>query len=104
MPRWIVPDRKQTWRALLRDNRDSHLYYDVYVKNRDGTWVQYQRITNTVADEPINSYIVYRQLFPKKKLTTIRGIFQRNLETFERSEIVTLRDGTFRCVNCLPRK
>jgi len=88
------------WREMLRDNKGMHLYYDIYAMNQDGTWVQFRRITNTVAQEPIDSYIVFRLLLPNKKLATIKGIFQRNLETFERSPLVTLRDGTFICFNC----
>jgi hypothetical protein len=53
-----------------------------------------------VAPDSIDSHIVFRQLFPNKKLSTVRGIFQRNLETFERSALVTLRDRTFKCFNC----
>ena len=88
------------WRALLSANRGKELHYDVYAKKSDGIWAQYQRFTNTVAQEPIDSYIVFRQLLPNKQTSSIRGIFQRSLETFEREALVTLRDGTFTCFNC----
>ena len=90
----------KAWRKMLENNKGKHLYYDVYAKKQDGTWVQFERITNTVAREPIESYIVYRLLMPNKRTSWVKGIFQRNLETFERSPLITLRDGTVGCINC----
>ena len=90
----------KAWRAMLRKNKGKRLYYDIYAKRQDGQWVQFQRVTNTVAEEPIDSYIVYRLLLPNKAVSTIKGIFQTNLETSESSPLVTLRDGTFECFNC----
>ena len=72
----------------------------MYAKREPGTWVQFKRVTNTVAAEPIDSYIVYRMLSPNSRCSYIKGIFQRDLETFETSVLVTRRDGTFRCFNC----
>lgn len=88
------------WRRLLRDNAGEALQFDVFARRDDGGWVQYARFANTVAREPIDAYIAYRQLFPNKKASTIRGIFQRSLESFQRDPVITLRDGTFRCFNC----
>ena len=90
----------KAWRAMLRKNKGKQLYYDIYVKRQDGGWVQFRRVTNTVAEEPIDSYIVYRRLLPNTAATTVKGIFQTNLETSESSALMTLRDGTFTCFNC----
>ncbi len=90
----------KAWQRMLQNNKGMHLYYDVYAMKEDGTWVQFGRITNTVAREPIDSYIVYRLLLPNKCSARIKGIFQRRVETFERSALVTCRDGTFECFNC----
>jgi hypothetical protein len=88
------------WRELLEANRGRRLYYDVYARQEDGSWVRYPRFANAVAEEPIDSYIVYRQLVPNRQISAIKGIFQRSLETFACSPLVTLRDGTFDCFNC----
>jgi len=37
---------------------------------------------------------------PNKYQSVIKGIYQRNLESFDRSALMTLRDGTFGCFNC----
>ena len=90
----------KAWRDILQRNKGKQLSYDIYAQKQDGTWEQFQQITNTVAREPIDSYIVFRLLVPNKNISSIKGIFQRNLATFERSQLMTLRDGTFECFNC----
>ena len=90
----------EDWREMLRANKGMSLYYDIFAMDQEGGWVQFQRIINTVASDSIDSHIVFRLLSPNTYLSTVRGIFQRNLETFERSALVTLRDRTFRCFNC----
>ena len=88
------------WRRLLESSQGGPLAFDISAQQEDGTWVQFKQITNTVADEAVDSYIVYRRIMPNKSLATIRGIFQRDLESFRESALVTRRDGTFRCFNC----
>ena len=88
------------WRRFLETSRGGRLFYDVFAQQEDGRWVQFKRVTNVVAEEPVDSYIVYRRLVPNKSETTIRGIFQRDLESFQESALVTTRDGTFTCFNC----
>ena len=89
-----------SWRQLLDSARGGPLHYDIFGQAEDGTWGRFERITNTVAEEPIDSHIVYRRLIPNKCRTTIRGIFQRDLESFRESPLMTTRDGTVRCFNC----
>jgi hypothetical protein len=88
------------WRRLLAANRGGRLYYDLYAQEPDGTWTRFEQFANTVAQEPIDSYIVYRRLMPNKTQSRIRGIYQRDLESFRESALITRRDGTFFCFNC----
>lgn len=88
------------WRKLLTAAKGEDIHYDVYAKREAGTWVRFKRLSNTVAPEPIDSYIVYRMLSPNRAYSRIKGIFQRDLETFESSALVTRRGGTFTCFNC----
>jgi hypothetical protein len=90
----------KSWRRLLETGKGGPLFFDVFSQKRDGTWVQFEQFTNTVAREPIDSYIVYRRLAPNKFRSEIRGIYQRDLESFRKSALVTTRDGTFHCFNC----
>lgn len=88
------------WRRLLQTGKEGRLHYDVFAQEENGTWVQFKRFTNVVAREPVDSYIVYRLLIPNKHATTVKGIYQRDLESFRESALITLRDGTFTCFNC----
>ena len=88
------------WRRLLQANKGGRIFHDIFAQKDDHTWVQFERITNTVAAEPIDPYIVYRRLLPNKHRSVIKGIYQRDIESFDRSALMTLRDGTFGCFNC----
>lgn len=90
----------KSWRRLLDNSKGGRLLYDIFVQEQDGAWVQFKQVTNTVAKEPIDSHIVYRLLAPNKFRSAIRGIFQRDLESFRESAIITTRDGTIHCFNC----
>ena len=88
------------WRRLLEPNKGGRLAYDIFTQERDGTWVQFKQVTNDIAREPIDSHIVYRLLEPNKNRSRIHGIFQRDIESFRKSALITRRNGTFHCFNC----
>jgi hypothetical protein len=100
------PDRKccmalKPWRELLGRNKGRHLYYDIFVRQAGGAWTRFARFTNTVAEEPIDPWIAYRQLVPNNQKSNIRGIFQRDLESFETRAVVTMpADDKSVCFNC----
>ena len=93
-----IPEKP--WRRLLDTGKGGRLFYDIFTQQQDGAWVQFERVTNTVAKEPIDSYIVYRRLMPNKCRAEIRGIYQRDLESCKKSALITKRDDTFYCFNC----
>jgi len=90
----------KSWRRILQTSRGGRLFYDIFAQKENGTWVQFQQVTNTVAREPIDSYIVYRVLMPNNSYSWIKGIYQRDLESFRESALVTHRDQTLGCFNC----
>lgn len=88
------------WRQLLGKNKGKSLYYDVYVRKAGGAWTQYARFTNRVAEEPIETHIVYRRVTPNNHFTGIKGIYQRDLESFATRPILTSRELSNNCFNC----
>ncbi len=88
------------WRRLLERSKGGTLFFDILARDADGTWLQFEQVTNTVAKEPVDSHIVYRLLRPNKAKSRIKGIYQRDIESFRETAIITLRDGTFTCFNC----
>jgi len=96
-PQIVIPLRR--WKKLLKVNRGSPLYFDIYVLDGNNRWNRFETITNTIADADIDDYLVYRKL----KLSVTwkdMGMYQRNLKNF--GESIVLHNSSFDggCVNC----
>jgi len=88
------------WRALLDASRGHEVFVDVYVKGADGRWSQFQRITNTIAQEGIDETLVYRFMRPIYSAWKDIGIYQRNLANYDTSVILHGRSFGEGCLNC----
>jgi hypothetical protein len=88
------------WKSLLGANKGQSLLMDVYVISEDSTWHKFETITNTIAQEEIDSYLVYRFMKPIYSWWRSIGIYQRNLSNFD--ETVVLHGKYFgnACINC----
>jgi hypothetical protein len=93
-----IPLRK--WRALLKVNKGNKVFIDVYVKDADNGWRQFQRITNTIAKEDIDGTLVYRFMKPIYKWWQDIGIYQRNLTDYDMSPVLQGRSFDQGCLNC----
>ncbi len=102
-----IPLRR--WRLLLNNNRGRQLSFDVYVKNKDGHrstgsrlegWSRYETITNTIAKEDIDSYLVYRFMKPLFNWWKNIGVYQRNLENYENKAVLHGQLFSYGCLNC----
>jgi len=101
----IIPQK--SWRSLLDINRGHDLYFDIYVKaeNRKSTietrnWKRYSVITNRIAVEDIDSFLVYRNIYPVLSKWRQMGIYQRDLSSFDETTVLSNKSFTFGCVNC----
>ena len=93
-----IPQKK--WKSLLSANVGKELYFDVYISDKANHWGRYKTITNTIANENIDSYIAYRFIKPLFNWWKDVGVYQRNLENYERTVILhgeSFNDG---CLNC----
>lgn len=93
-----IPLRR--WKQLLNNNRSEQLCFDVYVKNKDGRWSRYETITNTIAKEDIDSYLVYRFMKPLFNWWKNIGVYQRNLENYENKAVLHGQLFSYGCLNC----
>lgn len=93
-----IPLRK--WRALLNVNKGHKVFVDVYVKDADNGWRQFQRITNTIAKEDIDETVVYRFMKPIYRWWKDMGIYQRNLTDYDVSLVLHGRSFGEGCLNC----
>jgi hypothetical protein len=98
-PKIVIPQNQ--WHRLLSINRGQELCFDVFVKTQDDLWNLFSTITNKIAIEDIDAFLVYRKMHPTH---THKGgkmtIYQRNLENF--NESLVLDNGYYKggCLNC----
>ena len=98
-PKIVIPQNQ--WHELLNMNRGQELCFDVFVKTQDDRWNLFSTLTNKIANEDIDGFLVYRKMHPTH--THISGkmaIYQRNLENF--NESLVLDNGYYKggCLNC----
>lgn len=93
-----IPLRK--WRALLEANKGHKVFIDIYVKNANNEWLQYERIVNTIAKEDIDETVVYRLMKPIYNWWKEIAIYQRNLTDYDVSPVLHGRSFGEGCLNC----
>jgi len=88
-----------SWKKLLALNRGNPLYFDVYTQDKSGSWKKFETITNTIANDDLDDYLVYRRI---KLCVTWKdmGVYQRNLQNYDES--IVLHNSSFGggCINC----
>ena len=106
-PAILIPTRP--WRELLDQNRGGRLSLDIFVQSReeisppqkdDKRWSRFQTFTCDIARENIDSFLVYRKIRPGHVVWRSMGIYQRNLNNFDESVIISNQYFRHGCVNC----
>jgi hypothetical protein len=97
-PNIIVPTKP--WRKLLEESRGETFHIEVEVLTADNTWHQFAPITNRVAREPIDGYLVYRRMKPIHNFWGSMGIYQRTLADFTEKPLLLNRTIGNGCINC----
>ena len=94
----IIPEAP--WHKLLNLNRGRQLSFDVYVKTGVGRWNRFHTITNKIAGEDIDPFLVYRRIHPAHSTWGKMGVYQRNLHNY--SETLLLDNDYYAggCLNC----
>jgi len=65
---------------------------DVYVQSDDRRWTRFETVTNTIAREEIDGYLIYRKFKPLYNSWGPISFHQRNLETFDEDCLLNNRD------------
>ncbi|MGA2679123.1 MAG: hypothetical protein ABSF37_07470 [Sedimentisphaerales bacterium] len=103
-PKILIPMSR--WHELLDKNRGGQLNFDIFVRTDKQEWVRFDTITNKIAGEGIDGYLVYRRMHPTHVLLRGHvGIYQRNLGNFDEKLVLDTpgridRSSIIRCVNC----
>jgi hypothetical protein len=87
-----------TWKNLLRKNAGETLSVAVSVKDKKAGWRTFRSRTVSIAREPIDPYLVFRQLKPAYNWWKQMAIIERDLGSFHQDEIISGREAG--CVNC----
>jgi len=95
---------EEEWNAMLNASKGKAIHVEVWGK-KDGCWQSFYPFEINVAEEPIDEYISYRLIEPTYVAWSYMSISQRNLTTFEESEIfnneITMNDRKIgQCINC----
>jgi len=94
----IIPQK--AWGKLLKANRGGRLYFDIFVKKAKKQWERFATVTNKIADEDIDAFLVYRKINPVHNAWGKIGIYQRSLSSFKESLILDNRYFKRDCLNC----
>ena len=72
-PKIVIPEN--SWHELLNMNRGEELHFDVFVKTQNDQWNLFFTITNKIAHEDIDGFLVYRKIHPVHDRWKKMGIY-----------------------------
>ncbi len=97
----VIEIGEKPWHALLEKNRGHELRIDVFARDGDGQWNHFTSLTNQIAPEDIDKFLVYRKMHPTHlRVKGEIGIYFRDLTGFEESELISGMRYENGCVNC----
>ena len=92
------------WHAMLDASKGKSIKVEVWGQ-KEGNWLSFSPFEIHVAPDPIDEYLSYRLIEPSYVAWTFMEIAQRNLTTFEETQIfnneITMNDKRKgQCINC----
>lgn len=94
---------EEEWRDMLNASKDKSIKVEVWGK-KEGEWLSFKPFEIHVAKEPIDEYVSYRLIEPSYVAWNFMEIAQRNLTSFEETQIfnneITCKRGEGQCINC----
>ena len=91
---------QKPWRDLLQANRGGQIVLNVFVQGGDGHWQRFEPITNTVAAEDIDPYLVYRLIDSAYNFYFRVGLYERDLRDYGESVVLRSESMGDGCMNC----
>ena len=95
---------EEEWRLMAEAAKGKSLKVEVWGQ-KGGEWIAFKPFEMRVAEEPIDEYVSYRLIEPSYVAWTYMEIAQRNLTTFDETQIfnneITMNDREKgQCINC----
>jgi len=97
-PAAVIPPA--AWKRLLNQNRGEDLRFDICVESKEGTWQRFNTITNTIARDEVDRYVVYRIINVLYNYYLRMKMYQYDLETSSESLVLDNRSFGNGCMNC----
>lgn len=94
----VLPSQEE-WQKLLESAYGESIYIRVILDQKDRKAEKYRDIICPV-EEPIDSFLVYRLLYPGYELWNEMGIYQRDLTSYRQEAVLENKDIDKQCVNC----
>lgn len=94
----MIPELSD-WKELLAAAKGKKIQAEHCVLTAEG-WKAYQRFEMEVMTEEIDPYLAYRLIPPGYEMWNEMGIYQRNLENFEETAILSNLQTDRNCMNC----
>ncbi len=88
------------WHKLINEGAGSYLYFEIFVKDMQGTWQKFQTIRNEISKNKIDNQLAYRLINTGYVFWNNLGIYQRSLETFDEKPILENKSFDYGCLNC----
>ena len=90
---------KHKWERILEENKGGKINMTVYTKKNE-KWKKYKPFPIFIAPDSIDPYFAFRLIEPGYSAWYKMGIYQRNLEGYNKSTIYDNKLSDFNCVNC----
>ena len=95
---------EEEWHEILNTSKGKSIKVEVWGQQK-GEWLSFNPFEIRIAEEPIDEYISYRLIEPSYVAWTFMEIAQRNLTTFEETQIfnneITMNNRKIgQCINC----
>ncbi|MBN1482466.1 PD40 domain-containing protein [candidate division KSB1 bacterium] len=88
------------WKNLLAENHEQILRTTIYVKDDKNRWHCFESINNRIADENVDTHVVYRIIPPIYAYYDKMRLYQRDLRSYSERTIAYNKTMGYNCINC----
>jgi len=96
----IIKFPVDSWERLLVNTQGGEITIEILVKSEPNKWTKYNTIHLHIANEPIDSYLCYRLLYPSFETWAKISIIQRSIEDFDEESLIENKVLKSNCMNC----
>jgi hypothetical protein len=97
-PNIQIPSKQ--WKNLLNLNHKKTLRMTIFVQYKKGDWSYFSPIENHIADDSIDTHLVYRIIPPTYQSYDKMSLNQRDLQNYDERTIADNKAMGNNCINC----